>query len=43
MPIPATTQRSHSPSGTLSSGASPPLPIVVVPELAIPPMPILSE
>ena len=36
MPIPATTQRSHSPSGTLSSSASPPLPIVVIPELAIP-------
>ena len=35
--IPATTQRSCSPSCTLSSSASPPLPIVVVPELAIPP------
>ena len=37
MPIPATTQRSCSPSGILSSSASPPLPIVVVPELAISP------
>ena len=43
MAIPATTQRSSSPSGTLSSSASPPLPIIVVSELAIPPMPILSE
>ena len=37
MPIPTTTQRSHSPSCTVSSNASPPLPIIVVPELAIPP------
>ena len=37
MLIPATTQRSHSPSGTLSSSASSPLPIVVVPELTSPP------
>ena len=38
-PIPATTQKSCSPSSTFSSNASPPLPIVVVPELAIPPCP----
>ena len=37
MPIPATTQRSCSPSGTLSSGAPFSLLLIVVPELAIPP------
>ena len=43
MLIPATTQRSPSPSSTLSSGVPPHLPPIVVPELAIPPMPNLSE
>ena len=43
MPIPATTQRSHSPSCTLSSDASPPLPSIVVHGLAFPPLASLSK